>query len=390
MRCFRLNPNQNKLLEHLRKQLKRPVAKARVNDSPIVVLDERISLPVPQEDIRNLEELQAAIFIAQKTQRRDWSFQKFWDQHRRIFEFDPLLSEALASTEIESVPWAEMRLPHPEFYICFGDFLQQTFSTSPERQYIVDGAYVRQVPKSSFLPADSLMITFTARLVDPTYDDVMGLETGTAIRFADPVYEYYVCGEGCETVGQAIMKGTEVGRREAEGNDQALLDLAVEVAGAYGVLPYPRVALKPFVQLYERGRVQVEPMLPLLFNAIFYLCQRPEAQSERVPESVPPDDAARLRSTTHPALRASILARLLKRGLTTVRFVRDPDLRDEREPGSGTGKKIRAHWRRGHWRKQVHGPGNSFRRWLWILPVLVKAGSGPLELGTIQRVRGDD
>lgn len=393
LRCFRLNPHQNKILEQLRKQAKRPVASARVNDSPIAVYEQELRLPFADADIRSLGDLQSALGITQKTQERDWSFQKFWDQHRRIFEFDPFLSEALAATDIASVPWSEMRLPHPEFYIGFGDFLQPTFNTSPERKYVIDGAYVRQVPKSSFLPADSLLLTFTGRLVDPTYEEVMGVESGTALRFADPIYEYFVCGEGCETVGEAIAQGAEVGRREAEGRDRNLLEMAVALSDHYAVVPFPRVALNPFIQRYERGRAVVEPMLPLLFNAIFYLCQRPEAQSERIPETAPPEDAARLRSTTNPALRASILAKLLKRGIATTRFVRDPDLRDDREPsGLSSGKKVRAHWRRGHWRKQVHGPGHSLRRWLWILPVLVKGGGGAveLEIGTVQRVRGDD
>jgi hypothetical protein len=39
--------------------------------------------------------------------------------------------------------------------------------------------------------------------------------------------------------------------------------------------------------------------------------------------------------------------------------------------GDGTHASPRAHWRRGHWRDQVHGPKLSLRKQMWIEPVFV-------------------
>jgi hypothetical protein len=46
----------------------------------------------------------------------------------------------------------------------------------------------------------------------------------------------------------------------------------------------------------------------------------------------------------------------------------------------GLGKSSRAHWRRGHWRRQRHGPGLVLIVLRWIRPTLVKKDSGePVE-----------
>jgi hypothetical protein len=44
----------------------------------------------------------------------------------------------------------------------------------------------------------------------------------------------------------------------------------------------------------------------------------------------------------------------------------------------GHGKSPRAHWRRGHWRRQRHGVGLSLVTPKWIRPTIVKKDNGPL------------
>lgn len=388
LRRFRLVPHYPKVLAKLRAEMNRPAARGTVNGAPVLFFEREMHLPFRDGDIREFGDLLAAMFIRQRTYADDDSFLKYWDEHRQIFELDHVLADALSNTEISQVPWSELRLPHEEFYLCFGDFGQPTFSIN-ERRYIIDGAYVRRVPKSASLPPDSLMMSFTGRLVEPTYEEVIGAVEGTTLRFGDPSYDYYVCGEGAETIGQAIENGASWGRKAHDAQDKMLVDSGLNIAEVFDVADTAFQRITPFRDKFERGRSFVEPFLPLLFNAIFYLCQRPEAQTERVPDSAPPDDAAILRSTSNPAIRASVLNRLAKRGVTTVRFVRDPDLNSDREASAPSGRKVRAHWRRGHWRKQVWGPGQSLRRWMWILPVLVKK-EVELSLGTVHRVAGDD
>jgi hypothetical protein len=39
---------------------------------------------------------------------------------------------------------------------------------------------------------------------------------------------------------------------------------------------------------------------------------------------------------------------------------------------------VRPHRRRGHWRRQHHGPGNQLIKWIRINPTIVNAAAGPL------------
>src|SRR4051794_12033515 len=47
------------------------------------------------------------------------------------------------------------------------------------------------------------------------------------------------------------------------------------------------------------------------------------------------------------------------------------------DPTSRTGR-VRPHRRRGHWRRQHHGPGNQLLKWVRIAPTIVNAHAGPL------------
>jgi len=54
--------------------------------------------------------------------------------------------------------------------------------------------------------------------------------------------------------------------------------------------------------------------------------------------------------------------------------------------GSGDGKSPRAHWRRGHWRRQRHGTGLTLVVLRWIRPTIVKKDNGTLSEARIYEV----
>src|SRR5438105_2932149 len=77
--------------------------------------------------IDSFEMVQAALFKYRESSDFFYSFLKFWDYHRQVFEFDRRLAEALSATDIADVPWSELRLPHNEFYLALGDYGQESF-----------------------------------------------------------------------------------------------------------------------------------------------------------------------------------------------------------------------------------------------------------------------
>lgn len=52
----------------------------------------------------------------------------------------------------------------------------------------------------------------------------------------------------------------------------------------------------------------------------------------------------------------------------------------ERAATSGFAGTVAAHWRRGHWRRQPHGPQNAQRKLVWLMPTLVNPGKSTEEV----------
>lgn len=53
-------------------------------------------------------------------------------------------------------------------------------------------------------------------------------------------------------------------------------------------------------------------------------------------------------------------------------------------PSEPTGRHVTTHWRRGHWRRQPHGPGRTERKLIFIKPILVRSD---LFAGTADKTR---
>lgn len=65
----------------------------------------------------------------------------------------------------------------------------------------------------------------------------------------------------------------------------------------------------------------------------------------------------------------------IKQAVSIVTFAQEVHLHDGDNPAhtGPQGGSVTPHWRRGHWRMQVHGPKNSLRKRVLIKPVLVRA-----------------
>jgi hypothetical protein len=47
---------------------------------------------------------------------------------------------------------------------------------------------------------------------------------------------------------------------------------------------------------------------------------------------------------------------------------------DRQSSTTAIDRQVATHWRRGHWRRQPHGPQNSLRKLVWLMPTLVNLG----------------
>jgi hypothetical protein len=106
----------------------------------------------------------------------------------------------------------------------------------------------------------------------------------------------------------------------------------------------------PLDQQDDHLKLQVDR---LVINLLLYLSQMPlEYQTTAIRK--PRMDGKRLVAGLYPA-----------------RFVGDLQLRSKTEPRKAnepSGGQLPGHWRSGHWKRQVHGPGRALRKLIWLQP----------------------
>jgi len=333
--------------------------------------------------VPTFRDLQGLLYKQQTSTQFLTYFQNYWDSHRQMFCFDPALTDSLSNTDVSDVPWDAIRLPHSEFHVSWGDFGQESFWIG-DLEYVIDGAYIRRVPQESILfPNDTILITFTSQLVFPSYKEAKEARSAQGYHFSEPIYDFAMSGAGVETVGQAIGKGEEEYLRYCRSLDDQLLQSAHNWAPEVDVLPIGE-RIRPFQGKFERGIEIIRGSVPLLFNVIFYLTQRPGERVIRYPDTAPKGQVKRLTSESNTKVRKSIADSLLRKGYSEVTFIRDPEVTSA-SIGGHTDRSIRSHWRRGHWRNQPYGENLTKRKWNWIMPVLVKKGDD-FKVGTKHNV----
>jgi hypothetical protein len=348
---------------------------------------------------RNFEELQTLLSGNVHTFQDLYDFLMFWECSRQIFAFDSNLASALANTGIEEMPWSELRLPHHDFYVSWGDFGQDSYNYGG-LNYIIDGAYVRQVPEGSLMtPAGSLNIRFTSRLVNADFDQartVVGAIGNVGYNYAEPTYRYTIQPVEGGTVGQAMAAGEELFLTHCRHMDETNLDQSKQLAVHFKLATQGQIVPTEVEKArYLRGKSFFEPFIPTLLNCILYLTEFPANVANDYPTEAPQGIVARLRKVKGPAICSQLNRELKQKGYSVVRFVKDATFDVPASQGGaagvGQGRKKRVHWRRGHWRRQAYGEALSQHRTIWIKPVLVGVKEDEAEVvvpeaGTVHQV----
>jgi hypothetical protein len=130
-------------------------------------------------------------------------------------------------------------------------------------------------------------------------------------------------------------------------------------------------------------------MLKLIVNSLAYLTAYPKDVETKWPSNTPSTLLKQLAKTDNRNEQRRIQSKLASMGFTPVHIC-GRRLADEIERNAvavaGHGQRA-VHWRRGHWRRQPHGPQNSLRKLLWLMPTLVNpSGSQEEPLGHLYLV----
>jgi len=275
--------------------------------------------------------------VSEATRIRDYL--AWWTSGRIIFVFTPELVEAFGRTDVEDIPTSILRPPFSAFYLKFGH--RTELRTVPNSDRFLDGAYIYEW-------RDGLTVTYTqcssdyqigstglSFYLDLSKTDTVGAALTSGILVADDVDR--------ETTEDAKRFGTAYNfRRDTEHERQALRDYGIPIFREVTKLVVNCLA---FI-LFQRDFIKEDWM------------GAPEAMVEKLKRSPTPKE--QLRNTS----------KLLAQGFTKIHLC---DARIDSVRENQTGREVRSHWRRGHWRRQPCGPGLSQLHLAWIRPTVVRA-----------------
>lgn len=388
-RRFQLDDQLPKKLDYLRDMWRdtRELAREKSGD-PIVGMG-GMPLNLPQEACEDFLTLQSCMFNHMRTMEDMSGFLQFWDGPRQIFSFDRALAEALAHTDVGDVPWEALKLPYDEFYVHFGTIFDDAAVQFEDRRYVVEGAYVRRQGRASAVPGfggeDTLHITLTTCLVSPGYEEAM-TRYPEGYRLGDPDYRFMFIGKAGDTLQDALDRGNESNLAFAQQRDQMLLKSCLEFAEEIGMDTRNAEAIPAYEGYFERGCGLMNQCTPLLLNCIAYLTHVDEPEEMGYPPGTPEKMLRRFERANDPRRREVLAKQFEQRGYTRVKFVCHVGLTAETEEHVPTGKTVRPHWRRGHWRLQPWGPQRSRLRLTWVKPTLVRGDKGNPEHGRLYQV----
>lgn len=330
---------------------------------PIMTLFQRENLSLPRESRVGLEKVQGLFHLheALRTYLRSGS---------SCFQLNGPVSGLLTRTEIADIQVSDLRLPYDGVYL--------TFDQPPLLE--IDGA--PSVFEGAYLSGSGSELTVTI-ITRPEGEADLTLET-----LQPPLVIRIPRWHGL-SLQDAILEaletnGYDLDRGEGISPIPAFRD-AAEALGSALLIP-DRSAQDRIVDRNQENFGSMVEAVTLAANALMLLTAPPEEvriaerwvgvreETGRLLTSGSASDRARGRAE---AQRENVMPiRVISLNEGAERRLRDQEAEVRKSPEE-------AYWRKGHWRRQAHGPGKSLRRWVWIEPVLCNAEAELRRAGSV-------
>lgn len=269
---------------------------------------------------------------------------------RQVFEFTPALAEELAITDVDDVMPYEIQLPYDAFYVRVPGL--------PD----MEGSAIEGLLMSRMQTAYGPTVNVRPMAVDqPNGRPGRDFASANISLSGDrPVVELLVAQDermkafrDARPLGEMTQKyGTE-------------MDAVSESIDGES----------------ERARMMLASIQSTAINVLLYIDNCSRHMRRTWPSDAPADDVAKAEAGTVGSGKAE--QRLTRNGWTKVTLCQLEAGAGPMDDGgsNGTRRLVRAHMRRGHWRRQRHGPGAKLVKRIRIRPSLIGAGSGTGEVG---------
>jgi len=297
------------------------------------------------------------------------AYGRFVQAGRQIIDFPPALTEMLAETDIDDIPLNSINLPYASQYLYFGP--QPSLEIEPD--WLVDGAYVEQrgasgdvrftvtaVPHEQALSAQWYLfpeVEYTQDFVGEfrSMDLATAIDTVLSSRLAELMKRR--AGTGGDITATLEEAATESGMALPAG--VSVVDVSPTLAAVRD-------------DITRRRHPVYKAALQLVVNALCYVAAYPEDIDTVWPEGTPDSLKQKaLHGKGKEQMRAK--SKLTALGYVPVHICgkRVAEQRTHQGIPAHAHGSVATHWRRGHWRNQVHGPARSLRKLIWVMPVVV-------------------
>jgi hypothetical protein len=283
-----------------------------------------------------------------------------------IYVLPERLVDEFDKTDCSEVMVGDLDLPFPSLYLKF----TPPHPLSLSEDAIVDGCYVvRQ--------GHEILLTLTSRQPDIDY------EKSSPMTCLDPTFSLHLPAEVPEmSITDSVQSGVaEFLARNAPPEED--LSQAIELPdGLHTELVDVRAEnRRRRIEVFRSQQVSFEACLNIIVNAACFISFRPD-DIEDSWEGTPPHDVLRSSSSDEITRRgrdrrSAALRRIENGDFTKIKICGSKLFEDHCSHSEfPTGRSIRAHWRRGHWRRQKVGANLARIELRWIRPTLVKRDSG--------------
>lgn len=256
------------------------------------------------------------------------------------------LSEEFTHTDVDDITCEELSFPYKQFYLKFEGIEGRLADGS-----LLDGFMIINNSKGmgiSPMTSDDLPIT----------RDLMNGRIGPHLQFNLSLEE-----NPKKTIKEMIENIIEV---EKQLYDSLADDLPESLSREWVTKTY--IDQKEGITLIEQ---QIPVWIRLIVNALMTIDTSAVSAQDGYPEGAPQELVEKSLSKRPGANKADKKLKAL--GWTRIKRY---DVPSQRIEGTEGDKTVTPHWRRGHWRRQHHGPGKTLVKRIRIAPVIVNAKIG--------------
>jgi hypothetical protein len=265
---------------------------------------------------------------------------------KRILHFTPELTQAFVNSDSSDMRISDVAPEYRAQYFRF-DMPEDSPILLSGGNVVFEGAYVL------FAAGESMRICLTGRPISPMPLNMQWRER----------YDLLI---RAEHFGKPAQDAIDL----ALADDIAFANKQAEAGSARGMGAMVALSCNALIERQREDHGAFKQALQLVLNACAYLQIEAEDNLKRWSDGAP---AKLLRQVEDgsPKEVERAHSKLWSLGHVPIFHIGEEFGRKYRAPDAG----VRAHWRKGHFRRQPHGPQMSLRKLIWLRPMLVSSAN---------------